>query len=620
MTPFKNLSGFLLNNEPNGELWLTNTHGSVPMSNIINKNKDIPVVYSVQTKDSKPLKFNHPPDKVITYNLEESGMCGTVLCNTNSGIVGMHVAGSSRLYGASVIWSLDTRKAIGQILKGDKFILEREVSPKVIPNFSGVKLDESYFVNVPSKSKIIPSLLHGSLPNDKEPANLTLYGYHTVKDVAKKSFVGVSDANEDELLFAESALKVLIPAFTDISDYEVIKGSEELAGINKKSSNGLGCAQGKESYIDFEKGEVTPKFREELEEFVSTVAAGEIPFEKSLSSECLKDEIRDFRKKGVPRSFRVSTIHTQFLTKKLTGDMVRKIIKHRDFNQIMVGVNPYKEWDQIYKRLSQCEGVWAADIGKWDGSMLPQAQRLINGVILSRYQGQNKDLLGYLLGLIPACPVAIQDDVYLTTHSMPSGNFLTAIYNSLVNRFYTAMWYRRVIGADAKVSSFLREVVDYVYGDDKLNGVINKNRGLNALSMKEFYNSIGMELTTASKEQITREFEKMSEVSFLKRHFLFHPEVGRVMCPLDVKTIFSTLNWVDKSKDEREVMDGKISSFQRELYLHPHLFDDGVRLLRQKCQENSVPFVELTREYLLYLFNEGVDELKSVYGVHDLNF
>jgi hypothetical protein len=616
MTPFKNLSHMFVNKSLGGDLFLVNRFGNIPMATILNKSQDLPVFYRVKHAGVE-YTYDFKPSQVVTYSLEEKGLCGTMLCNSQRGVVGMHSAGSAGLCGASVVWSNTTREAIGSLLAKDKYILDIGVSEKTIDGFSGIKLDKSYYVNIPSKSKIVPSVLFGSFPNNKEPANLTKDGYHTVKTVAKKSFIGAEKVDEDELDFASSVVSVYLPFFKDLTDEQVVNGTELLAGINKKSSNGFGCLVGKEAYIDFPAGKPKDTFREELDLFCTAVQKGEVPLEKCLSTECLKDETRAFRKQGEPRSFRISTIHTQYLTKKFTGALVEQIIASRSFNQIMVGVNPYKEWNQIYSTLERCEGVWAGDIGKWDGKMLPQVQRELNRLILAKYKGRNYEVLGFLLGLIPACPVAVQDDVFLTTHSMPSGNFLTAIYNSIINKFYTAMWYRRVMGPTATATGFFKHVVDYVYGDDKLNGVTNTSLGLNALSMKSFFNSLGMDFTDASKREVTKEFESLSEVSFLKRSFLFHPDLGRVMCPLDTETIYSTMNWVDKSKDELVVLEGKISSYQREMFLHHDIYDEAMALLVSECEKVGVSCIVLPPSYLINLFTFDVDTLATQYGMHE---
>ena len=42
--------------------------------------------------------------------------------------------------------------------------------------------------------------------------------------------------------------------FRCLTDAEIIQGTELLAGLNKKSSNGYKCLKKKEEYVDFENG------------------------------------------------------------------------------------------------------------------------------------------------------------------------------------------------------------------------------------------------------------------------------------------------------------------------------------------------------------------------------
>ena len=45
-----------------------------------------------------------------------------------------------------------------------------------------------------------------------------------------------------------------------------------------------------------------------------------------------------------------------------------------DSNQVMVGINPIKEWPKIYEKLQKGK-VFAGDVAKWDKGMVPEFQR-----------------------------------------------------------------------------------------------------------------------------------------------------------------------------------------------------------------------------------------------------
>lgn len=190
---------------------------------------------------------------------------------------------------------------------------------------------------------------------------------------------------------------------------------------------------------------------------------------------------------------------------------------------------------------------------------------------------------------------------------MPSGSFLTAIFNSIINKFYTAMWYYRYCkknNVEPTVKDFWQTIIDYVYGDDKLNGIKKYANFLNALTLREFCVSIGMNLTSSDKSAITRPFENIDDVTFLKRSFRYHNKLGKIVCPLDLRTLFSGLSFVDAGKDVELVMDAKVGNFQREIYLHTDrdylLSDFKNRLAQFPLSQHRI----LTESYLLELYKD----------------
>lgn len=613
MTPFKSVSKYFKNVD-SIEQWLVNEEVRIPVGSIAkHRYATDPIVYDVNIKGTASYECVISKEQMTTYSLEGKGLCGSVIATADNGIVGMHVAGQPGIMGVAINWKSQTISEIKSILDEDKNnFLNFKISEKVIPNFSGIKLDTGFNTSVGSKSSLIPSPLYKVYGVERVPADLTSTGKFTVKDMAKKSFDVVQNINEEELDFAKKAIDIIIPGFGDATDKEVIKGCDNIAGINKKSSNGYECEKLKTDYIDFENGECLPGFKRELEEFECNLKLGKVDPKLMLNVENLKDELRNKEKALKPRCFRVSTVHSQFLTKKYTMKMVSAIMHNREFNQIMVGVNPYKEWNTMYKKLKSCAGIWAGDLSAWDGKMLPQVQNAIIKLILSKYKGKHKSELSTLLYSIPYNLDNMMDDTYLTTHSMPSGNFLTAIFNSVINRAYTAMWYYRY-KKNPTVHDFHCNVVDMVYGDDKLNGIVNADPNLNAITMEEFFTSIGMKMTTANKQVITKPYESLSEVSFLKRTFEYHPLIGRVMCPLDKKTLRNTIMWVDSKKDVDVVITGKLRSFIMEMYLHED-GQDEVEYVRTKCEEIGIDWPNVTDDYLLNLFTNDLVAFDNMYG------
>lgn len=239
--------------------------------------------------------------------------------------------------------------------------------------------------------------------------------------------------------------------------------------------------------------------------------------------------------------------------------------------------------------------------------MLPQVQQMVNDVLLSKYKGKNKALFEVILNTMFNSFVAVNDDLWITTHSMPSGSFLTALFNSLVNKAYTAMWFFRY-AKNREIKDFFQNIIDYVLGDDKIGGCKDSQEtSLNALTMRDFYTSIGLDATDSKKQKITKPFDDINDVTFLKRSFRYHPKLGKIVCPLDMKSIDSTISWYDSDKVYTDVIKDKLHAVQREYFLHHEVYESKIRILEQECKSRGHFFVRLPESYLMYLYEEMPD-------------
>lgn len=552
-------------------------------------------------------------DNGFRYSFGTAGLCGSPLVDQVCGIIGMHVAGDPG--GAARIFSLDTLNIIRNLLSNDSNVLNSTVT-EVLENGVVLDLERTVFVN--TKSSIKPTPLKQMLETDRSPANLKKYGRDTLRVVASKSFVKTGSLSPEELLFAEKVLDVLIPEFSAISDKEVVLGNEYLAKVNPDSSNGYNCTANKTDYIDYENGAFTPLLQAEIDKIYSQVKNNEFVVDDWLWTECLKDEVRNDEKNGVPRSFRIGRLPIQIIAKKLTGDLVAKVMKNKWFNGIMIGCNPFTDWQAMYSELAHCFGVFDGDVGKYDGGMLPQFQHLVAKMLVKKFIGsiEDRDVLGAISNNTVCALVVILSQIFCTTHSMPSGSFWTALFNSFINRMYTSVWYHReclLSGKEPSIHEFFDLIVDFVYGDDKLVGIRkNTSMRLTAVSMCEFFRSIGLDFTDANKQPITYDYIGLHEMSFLKRTFVYHPKIGRIMCPLSKRTLMNSLAWYDSKKDLSVVMKDKFSAFQRELFLHTdEPYNELVLDMRNMLDLFGFDYTILPEEYLISLFKDE-EGLKAV--------
>lgn len=510
------------------------------------------------------------------YAFSMAGLCGSLLLDNVHGIIGSHIAGNED-YGRALLWEDNVKDEILSVIRNDKFLLDIEVKDNgKLP--SGIQLDADYKQFTPKATKMAPTHLIGmQMPMTKEPVDLIKYGPHTVKDVAKKSYEKVREINDDELNFGLEYLDTLIEPFYKMTEKETVAGFDRVAKINADKSTGIGCEKERSAYIDFNKHQFTPLLQKEITALRTNVLEDEhVNLDLWITKETLKDEIRPLSKEREPRSFRVLRFPINVLCKQYTGGMVNDIINRKFTNGIMIGINPYAEWNDLHNVISKhSHGVIAADIKKFDGGMLPQVQHGVINIILNKFKGKSgeneehrkeREVLRAILHSFVVNPVAVNDDVYLTTHSMPSGCYLTAIMNSMVQKVYTAMWYKHQVPSGT-VTSYKKDIYDAVYGDDKLCSVRAKEEILNALTMRDYFQKIGLDLSTADKKVITQPFDKWDDVNFLKRKFIYHPKLKKIMCPLIDETFHAMLAYADTGKNYDDVIEGKIRSYQHESFL-----------------------------------------------------
>nr|UNY42059.1 MAG: polyprotein 1 [Picornavirales sp.] len=555
------------------------------------------------------------PGEFIEYEgFTAAGLSGSLLVDPIEGIIGMHVAGD-KVYGNAIVYNLALRQKIHAILSGDNLLVDVESMKTLDEEFSGNKYETNLYQNVPLKTSIVASPLHGVFPTTKFPANLSVKGVKTVEKMAEKSFLRIPVIPSEEMEFAGKMFEVMIPEFSDITDKEIILGNSILAPLNKKSVNGFGLEKDKEYYIDFTKGEIKDNMKEMMEDLERKVIAKEFEMTDVLFYETLKDELRLEEKVDKPRSFRVCRLPIILWQKKIFGDLFQRILSDSDFNQVSLGTNPYTEWSKYYSELSKMSIVFDIDIKTFDGKQAAQMQDKCNEILLRKYKGAHPEMAAFLLEIIVRSWLLVRNKLMSTTHSLPSGIWLTGLLNSFYNRGYSACSFCRECmedGVNPSISEFFT-LLDRVCGDDKLCGA---PRGLqkyfNAITLGNFFDSIGMTATTGTKGKIDSISRDITEVSFLKRTFAYHPILGKVMGPLDKETLLNSIQWFDSSKDMDDVMDGKLRSFQREMYLHPD-GDKYVERLKSECHSRGIAFPLLTKDYIKHLYLEEPDTAYRMY-------
>jgi hypothetical protein len=598
------------------ELYFLNSNVKAPM--MMNHNiglLDSAAVYKTQTIDRTVFEG-------FKYDISGMGLCGSLIVSSDR-VHGMHVCGNgsngvAMMLPTKILNDINYFFNLGNIIKYE----QKEV--KVENNFSGMRFfqDDLKTSNVPAKSNIIPSVLNNistDLSKQKEefitafeeeinlkvpevqklPANLSAFGNKTLSTLSKKSFKHIPNIDNEEIEFAKKCLDTLLIDFSPIvDDLEVAFGNDDLTRLNKDSVNGYGYHKDKKEYLDYDNKIIKPNFYQKLDEFKKKCLNDELEISDILQVESLKDELRPEEKANKPRCFRILPLHHTFLLKKYIGNLSVHINKNRWLNGISIGMNPYTDWDNFYNLLAHVVNsdgiVFDGDFGSYDGSAPPRLQDAIMEVVLNRFRGseEEKKIFSVLLESIIRSYVLVKEELYMTTHSLPSGCWVTALFNSFLNRMITAICLYRHYKLEHKTSpsvSDWQSILDFVLGDDKVVGANKEMKNyVNAITMKATAESFGMTYTDALKGEITEPSKPLMHIQFLKRMFVFNRDLQKVVGVLDFNTIIQSLRYIDRTKNYDEVIQGKLTAAQFELMLYNNS-EDYINSILNYARMNGIP-------------------------------
>jgi hypothetical protein len=584
------------------DLYLVNSTGFLRLEHGVHvQRNNEKVVYSTVSG-----KWSHEPGSGFYTPFSASGGCGTILVTPSAGAIAFHVAGASNV-GFCIQPPKQTFEDIVKVMhdtQGSNFVLR----PDIQPGISGVRIQYDGRVDqvLPtSETSITKSVFHTDFNNDvldliKEvetsdriegnPATLTTApkdkieakappNFHsqgtprkTLLAMAKKTFKHQGVITDDELEFMRQYLRSVMVEFNDVPDEEVAFGNEHLPPFSKTSSNGVGCTPLKSDYFDFENKKIKPAMYELIEKVRKDAESKSYDPSLFTSRESFKDELRKLSKVDAPRTVRVMPLGHTFWCKKIFGNLLKHFKLNRMKTGISVGYNPYKDGDILAKLLLSCDILGDADFGKWDGSIMALILALIIEVMGEFYIGNYNYFIEWFIFTISNSFVLINDELWWTTHGLPSGCWLTLLINCLINKCLTALVIYR--NKPNPTVEDVHRVVDFVTGDDKVIGADTEmGKYFNLETIKAVALSLGMDCTNGDKSPITKATQDFDKLTYVKRHFRKHPVLGRYVGVLSLETILNTIQWINTdTSDEHIAMLGKCRAMQVEAYLHSPLF------------------------------------------------
>jgi hypothetical protein len=403
------------------------------------------------------------------------------------------------------------------------------------------------------------------------------------------------------ILFHKTALKNQ-RVLTDEEAVAGIEGDEFLGPINRRSSAGFGWSKkrergklGKSQWLGTDQEyKLSDDVRDNMAQYTEMASIG--IRKPTVFVDTLKDERRPILKveAGKTRIFAAGPMDYILVMRKYFLGFMAHVMENRIDNEICVGVNPFgHDWTRLGKALSeQGDLVFAGDFSNFDGTLNPQILIACLDLIQEWY-GDDHYLLRYTLFQEIVHSVHINGkDIYMWTHSQPSGNPLTAVLNSLYNCLSMRIcWQLLTEGTEFNVLDYNKYVKLVAYGDDNVGNVsLTVSDFFNQETITRAYHEIGMTYTDEAKTGNIVKFRKLHEISFLKRKFVKNNE--GYGAPLDLATVLEMSNWIRGDLDQCESTLDNVSASIQELSLHPlEIFDHYRPLLVEACRRrcNRIP-------------------------------
>jgi hypothetical protein len=317
-------------------------------------------------------------------------------------------------------------------------------------------------------------------------------------------------------------------------------------GLGGKKGDHIPIVEEKDGYLCREPTEdLKKRLNDQLENYLRR-ERNQYVFNASL-----KDEPREQSKcdNGSTRVFYASALDNLILSKQYLQPFYTLMCQFNELFCTAVGIDMHSKAHEFRKMLADFSHLFMeGDYEKFDQSMPFDigyaAATIVHNVL--KFLGYNENAMAAVDGLLSDSLfiyLVMYSDFFLLAGLQPSGKYATAEDNGL--RGLIMLLYAWLIIPETKDLDFFEFVKPATYGDDLVAAVKEAvakffNNNVYAKIVKEVY---GMGFTTAQKGKEMTDFLNINEISFLKRKFVFKPEIGRYVAPLDMNSIFKSLYW-----------------------------------------------------------------------------
>lgn len=485
------------------------------------------------------------------------------------------------------------------------------------------KVPIGYRVNSPARSKIVKSPLHNWVPCEKRPARLGPgfrdnvfispmqiglkkygpksgnYDQDTLEQACDLYLSDLTKAGIAKVEWKTYTLEQGLFGDTDISYFDPLQRSTSMGwpwSVDAKAHKGF---SGKEALMG--KPGDAPGQAPMYDDIMS--AAKRLVIEAATGADIcavytdtLKDECLSLKKWEEWRSrvFGAGPVHLTIVKRAFFADLSRFLVLNRVNNGCFIGVNPMSsEWELGYKYMhSKGNRVTSVDASAFDSSHLKSVMITVYDRVVAPLYGDsdpnaNRVRKGLWVDMCNSKHI-VYDTVYRWEGGLPSGDYLTAIFNTMMTAIYWRYSWLRACQESNNIDKSI-EYRKYVYdgelGDDVMANIhASVTDWFNALTVQKFAKELNYTITPENKLEQLEPYKLDNDYSFLKRENWFHPVLEKHVGKLSLSTVLQSCQWTKRGMLSRQIVQDKVELLLMELSLYPEeVYKQYVGRLQKIC-------------------------------------
>jgi hypothetical protein len=185
-----------------------------------------------------------------------------------------------------------------------------------------------------------------------------------------------------------------------------------------------------------------------------------------------------------------------------------------------------------------------------------------------------------------------------------SGHQLTTVFNCFMCQLYIMYCYSTIY----PIEEFHEYVVMTCLGDDHVVNVSSERPLFTHTFIKDVLENAGVGYTMADKDAPSVPYIPVEDVTFLKRTFRYHTELGTICAPLDKDSIMKMLMYhvISKTCSESEALAQAMVSASMESFFHGREFFDYIEDCLDRVPKSS-SLEEHIKAYPRFTWEQNID-------------